>query len=95
NDIENSKFLHIDQLANSVVFDSRGLNVFKTRDEFNTLNSTLKETKAKIASIQSGLEKLNEVDQEHRKAVDELRLRYDKLRKKILAESFKYGPASE
>ncbi|OIL19704.1 septation ring formation regulator EzrA [Oenococcus oeni] len=95
NDIENSKFLHIDQLANSVVFDSRGLNVFKTRDEFNTLNSTLKETKAKIASIQGGLEKLNEVDQEHRKAVDELRLRYDKLRKKILAESFKYGPASE
>ncbi|MFT8696291.1 MAG: septation ring formation regulator EzrA [Oenococcus sicerae] len=95
NDIENSKFLHIDQLANSVVFDSRGLNVFKTRDEFNTLDTTLKETKDKIASIQVGLQKLNEVDQEHRKAVDELRTRYDKLRKKILAESFKYGPASE
>ncbi len=95
NDIENSKFLHIDQLANSVVFDARGLNVFKTREEFNTLDATLQETQAKIKDIQDGLEKLNEVDQEHRKAVDELRVRYDRLRKKILAESFKYGPAAE
>ncbi|WP_439425045.1 septation ring formation regulator EzrA [Oenococcus alcoholitolerans] len=95
NDVENSKFMHIDQLANSVVFDSRGLNLLKTREDFSNLSQTLKESQEKIEEIQSGLKKLEQVDKEHRKAVEELRVRYDRLRKKILAESFKYGPAAD
>ncbi len=91
--IENSQFANINELADSVYLDAKGINIVKTRNDFNNLRNTLNETKNKISRIQKSLSELKRVDKQHRQAVKDLRIRFDHLQKNIINNSNKYGPA--
>ena len=94
NDVKNNKFLKIDQQANLVLFEARGINFIKTNHELARLESMVEETEATINSVRSGLSELKKINDAHREAINDLKKKYDDLRKRLLAENFKFGPAN-
>ncbi|MGX7052246.1 septation ring formation regulator EzrA [Leuconostoc palmae] len=95
NDIKNNKFLKIDQQANLVLFEARGINFVKTRHELARLESMIDNTEQTINEVRSGLSELKKINEAHREAINDLKKKYDDLRKRLLAENFKYGPAND
>ncbi|MBU7455022.1 septation ring formation regulator EzrA [Leuconostoc fallax] len=94
NDVQNNKFLKIDQQANLVLFETRGINFLKTRQELARLQTMVTDTEASIKEVRAGLNELKRLDEAHREAVNDLKKKYDDLRKRLLAENFKFGPAN-
>ena len=94
NDVKNNKFLKIDQQANLVLFEARGINFIKTRHELARLEEMVVDTEHTINSVRSGLTELKKVNEAHREAINDLKKKYDDLRKRLLAENFKFGPAN-
>ncbi len=50
NDVKNNKFLKIDQQANLVLFEARGINFIKTRHELARLEAMVNETEQTVMS---------------------------------------------
>ncbi|QEA58869.1 septation ring formation regulator EzrA [Leuconostoc koreense] len=94
NDVQNNKFLKIDQQANLVLFEARGINFIKTRNELERLQGMVDDTETTIKDVRSGLLDLKKTDEEHREAINDLKKKYEGLRKRLLAENFKFGPAN-
>lgn len=92
NDVKNNKFLKIDQQANLVLFEARGINFVKTRNEMVRLEEMVTGIESTINEVRSGLSELKKINETHRDAINELQKRYDGLRKRLLAENFKFGP---
>ncbi|QBR46965.1 septation ring formation regulator EzrA [Leuconostoc kimchii] len=95
NDVKNNKFLKIDQQVNLVLFEARGINFIKTRHELIRLESMVDDTENTINSVRSGLTELKKINEAHREAINDLKKKYDDLRKRLLAENFKFGPANK
>lgn len=94
NDVQNNKFLKIDQQANLVLFEARGINFIKTRNELERLQGMVDDTETTIKDVRAGLLDLKKTDEEHREAINDLKKKYEGLRKHLLAENFKFGPAN-
>ncbi|MCT8388839.1 septation ring formation regulator EzrA [Leuconostoc holzapfelii] len=94
NDVKNNKFLKIDQQANLVLFEARGINFIKTRHELARLEAMVDDTEQTIHDVRSGLVELKKINEAHREAINDLKKKYDDLRKRLLAENFKFGPAN-
>ncbi|MGO3623772.1 MAG: septation ring formation regulator EzrA, partial [Leuconostoc falkenbergense] len=94
NDVQNNKFLKIDQQANLVLFEARGINIVKTRREIVRLQSMVDDTETTIKNVRAGLSDLKKIDEAHREAIRDLKKKYEDLRKRLLAENFKFGPAN-
>ncbi|MDI6498813.1 septation ring formation regulator EzrA [Leuconostoc suionicum] len=94
NDVQNNKFLKIDQQANLVLFEARGVNFIKTRNELERLQGMVDDTETTIKDVRAGLLDLKKTDEEHREAINDLKKKYEGLRKRLLAENFKFGPAN-
>lgn len=94
NDVQNNKFLKIDQQANLVLFEARGINFIKTRNELERLQGMVDDTETTIKDVRAGLLDLKKTDEEHREAINDLKKKYEVLRKRLLAENFKFGPAN-
>ncbi|QXC53816.1 septation ring formation regulator EzrA [Leuconostoc mesenteroides] len=94
NDVQNNKFLKIDQQANLVLFEARGINFIKTRNELECLQGMVDDTETTIKDVRAGLLDLKKTDEEHREAINDLKKKYEGLRKRLLAENFKFGPAN-
>lgn len=94
NDVKNNKFLKIDQQANLVLFEARGINFIKTRHELARLEAMVDDTEQTIHDVRNGLVELKKINEAHREAINELKKKYDELRKRLLAENFKFGPAN-
>lgn len=94
NDVKNNKFLKIDQQANLVLFEARGINFIKTRHELARLEAMVNETEQTISDVRKGLTELKKINEAHREAINDLKKKYDDLRKRLLAENFKFGPAN-
>lgn len=94
NDVQNNKFLKIDQQANLVLFEARGINIVKTRREMVRLQSMVDDTETTIKNVRAGLSDLKKIDEAHREAIRDLKKKYEDLRKRLLAENFKFGPAN-
>ncbi|WP_273710150.1 septation ring formation regulator EzrA [Leuconostoc mesenteroides] len=94
NDVQNNKFLKIDQQANLVLFEARGINFIKTRNELERLQGMVDDTETTIKDVRAGLLDLKKTDEEHREAINDLKQKYEGLRKRLLAENFKFGPAN-
>lgn len=94
NDVQNNKFLKIDQQANLVLFEARGINFIKTRNELERLQGMVDDTETTIKDVRAGLLDLKKTDEEHREAINDLKKKYEGLRKRLLAENFKFGPAN-
>ncbi|WP_273713744.1 septation ring formation regulator EzrA [Leuconostoc mesenteroides] len=94
NDVQNNKFLKIDKQANLVLFEARGINFIKTRNELERLQGMVDDTETTIKDVRAGLLDLKKTDEEHREAINDLKKKYEGLRKRLLAENFKFGPAN-
>lgn len=94
NDVQNNKFLKIDQQASLVLFEARGINFIKTRNELERLQGMVDDTETTIKDVRAGLLDLKKTDEEHREAINDLKKKYEGLRKRLLAENFKFGPAN-
>ncbi|WP_232683801.1 septation ring formation regulator EzrA [Leuconostoc mesenteroides] len=94
NDVQNNKFLKIDQQANLVLFEARGINFIKTCNELERLQGMVDDTETTIKDVRAGLLDLKKTDEEHREAINDLKKKYEGLRKRLLAENFKFGPAN-
>lgn len=94
NDVQNNKFLKINQQANLVLFEARGINFIKTRNELERLQGMVDDTETTIKDVRAGLLDLKKTDEEHREAINDLKKKYEGLRKRLLAENFKFGPAN-
>lgn len=95
NELVNTKFQTLDELISSVDFSSKTLNVFKTRREAADLEQVYSDVEEKVHSIEEGIDRLYRLDNERKEAITDLRKEYDSLRKRILSESFKFGPAAD
>lgn len=92
NDLENNKFIKIDNQANVITFESRGINVFKTRNEVNRLQDMVKEAEDSINNVREGIQRLIKVDEEHKQAVASLTEKYETLFDRINNNSDSLGP---
>ena len=52
------------------------------------------DTEQTIHDVRNGLVELKKINEAHREAINELKKKYDELRKRLLAENFKFGPAN-
>ena len=62
NDVKNNKFLKIDQQANLVLFEARGINFIKTRHELARLEAMVNETEQTISDVRKGLTELKKIN---------------------------------
>jgi septation ring formation regulator len=91
--LEKSGFKAIEDQATTVLYDSQGLNFWKTRQEFNHLQDMIQEAQITIDIVLQGLEDLAKLDEAHKEAVTDLEKKYQDLRKILLAQNFTFGPA--
>ena len=92
NDLENNKFIKIDNQVNVVTFESRGINVIKTRNETIRLQDMVKESEESINNVRDGIKKLITIDEEHKQAVAALTEKYETLYQRINENAETLGP---
>lgn len=70
-------------------------NFIRAKQAIESAEKLINETEISVVKVNSALEKLLESAQENRKELEENQERYNKIRKKLLAHSFTFGPAVE
>lgn len=95
NSLSQVKFNEIDKQINLVLFHAKGISFWKTRAELTRLEEMVDKAEEIINSVRAGLRDLKKQYEEHQAAISDLKNKYDSLRKQILAESHKFGPAVE
>ncbi|MDR3189768.1 MAG: septation ring formation regulator EzrA [Lactobacillaceae bacterium] len=93
--LEMSGFDDIQEQAEQVLFLSQGVNLVKANIEFRKLRALINDARKNIDIVQQGLNDLEQLDKDHKKAVTELEAKYKELRKTLLSQSFNFGPALE
>lgn len=94
NDVQNTKFLKIDEQANLVLFEARGINFWKTRGELEVLQDMVAMTEENIRDVRTGLSDLKKIDEERRQAVNELKKHYGQLRETLQEREADFGTAA-
>ena len=93
NHLETNEFNNIDLKANTVLFDSQGLNFLKTAQGMKSLQQQIRDAEAIIDVVNQGLSDLEQMDAAHKQAVKDLESKYQELRKVLLSQNFAFGPA--
>ncbi|SCC05856.1 septation ring formation regulator EzrA [Weissella bombi] len=93
NHLEKTEFNSIDLKANTVLFDSQGLNFLKTAQGMKELQNQIREAEKTIDVVNQGLNDLEQLDEAHKQAVKDLEAKYQELRKLLLSQNFSFGPA--
>ncbi|MFL2018961.1 MAG: septation ring formation regulator EzrA [Weissella hellenica] len=93
NHLEKTEFNSIDLKANTVLFDSQGLNFLKTSQGMKELQRQIREAETTIDVVNQGLNDLEQLDEAHKQAVKDLEAKYQELRKLLLSQNFAFGPA--
>ncbi|KAA8434067.1 septation ring formation regulator EzrA [Weissella paramesenteroides] len=93
NHLEKTEFNSIDLKANTVLFDSQGLNFLKTSQGMKELQRQIREAETTIDVVNQGLNDLEQLDEAHKQAVKDLEAKYQELRKLLLSQNFTFGPA--
>lgn len=93
NHLETSEFNNIDLKANTVLFDSQGLNFLKTAQGMKSLQQQIRDAETIIDVVNQGLSDLEQLDAAHKQAVKDLESKYQELRKVLLSQNFAFGPA--
>lgn len=93
NHLETNEFNNIDLKANTVLFDSQGLNFLKTAQGMKNLQQQIRDAEAIIDVVNQGLSDLEQMDAAHKQAVKYLESKYQELRKVLLSQNFAFGPA--
>lgn len=93
NHLETNEFNNIDLKANTVLFDSQGLNFLKTAQGMKNLQQQIRDAEAIIDVVNQGLSDLEQMDAAHKQAVKDLESKYQELRKVLLSQNFAFGPA--
>ncbi len=91
--LETQGFNEIENQANSVLFESQGLNFVKTAQELKQLQQLIRDAEMTIDVVNQGLSDLEKLDEAHKAAVKELEVKYQDLRKTLLSQNFSFGPA--
>lgn len=90
-EVTDHRFTAIDELADSIRHDVRGVNFVKVRQEVSQLRERVATTEKIVNHTRDALADLKKIDQQHRQAVSKLEKKYQSLRKKLLSENFKFG----
>ncbi|APS41233.1 Septation ring formation regulator EzrA [Weissella jogaejeotgali] len=93
NHLETNEFNNIDLKANTILFDSQGLNFLKTAQGMKNLQQQIRDAEAIIDVVNQGLSDLEQMDAAHKQAVKDLESKYQELRKVLLSQNFAFGPA--
>lgn len=90
-EVNDHRFKEIDELADDISHDVRGVNFIKVRQEVSQLKERVAATEKIVNHTRDALSELQKIDQQHRQAVSKLEKKYQNLRKKLLSENFKFG----
>ncbi|WP_137597419.1 septation ring formation regulator EzrA [Paucilactobacillus kaifaensis] len=90
-EVNDHRFKEIDELADDIRRDVRGVNFVKVRQEVNQLRERVSGTEKIVNHTRDALSELQKIDQQHRQAVSKLEKKYQNLRKRLLSENFKFG----
>lgn len=90
-EVNDHRFKEIDELADDIRHDVRGVNFIKVRQEVSQLKERVAATEKIVNHTRDALSELQKIDQQHRQAVSKLEKKYQNLRKKLLSENFKFG----
>ena len=91
--LETTGFKDIEEQANTVLFESQGLNFVKTAQEQKELQQQIRDAETTIEVVKQGLADLEKLDEAHKAAFKELEGKYQELRKTLLSQNFSFGPA--
>lgn len=91
--VHDKQFPQIDELADETRNDAHGINFILTNQKINQLSELVSQAEEELKAVQSSLKELQKVDQTHKQAVSELEKKYQKLRKELLSENFRFGPS--
>ncbi|QEA35131.1 septation ring formation regulator EzrA [Weissella soli] len=91
--LEMTGFEAIKKQADQVLFDSQGINFVKSTQSMKVLRQMEADASKDIDIVQQGMNDLEQLDREHKQAVLDLEAKYKELRKILLSQSFKFGPA--
>lgn len=90
-EVHDHRFKEIDELADDIRRDVRGVNFVKVHQEVNQLRERVTGTEKIVNHTRDALSELQKIDQQHRQAVSQLEKKYQNLRKRLLSENFKFG----
>lgn len=91
--VDDNLFKAIDQLADEIRLEARGINFVKVRQDLQKLESLVNDANRIVNHTRESLSELQKIDDQHRQAVLKLEKKYQGLRKKLLSENFKFGPS--
>src|SRR5699024_9934605 len=91
-DITTNRFPRIDEQLSQLLADARGVNVLQLKKDLDKVTLLVNQTDELVQSVQEKLASLQEVDKQHREAVQQLEHKYQDLRKTLLAKNFAFGP---
>ncbi|CUS26588.1 septation ring formation regulator EzrA [Paucilactobacillus oligofermentans DSM 15707 = LMG 22743] len=89
--IRTEQFNNIDELADEIYREVKGVNVIKTQSDVKMLDSLVTEAQHDVTQTRETLNDFKKIDQKHRQAVSKLEKKYQALRKQLLSQNFKFG----
>ena len=89
--IRTEQFNNIDELADEIYREVKGVNVIKTQSDVKMLDNLVIEAQHDVTQTRETLNDFKKIDQKHRQAVSKLEKKYQALRKQLLSQNFKFG----
>lgn len=89
--IRNEQFKAIDELADNIAREIKGINVIKTQSDVKMLDNLVNVAQHDVTQTRETLNDFKKIDQKHRQAVFKLEKKYQELRKQLLSQNFKFG----
>lgn len=89
--INNSIVPELNDVIDDILFNVRGFNVVKTYNERKKANKLLSNAKEEMDRVLSELDKIDKIEEKHKKVIDELQDSYDSLEESFSLEKDKYG----
>ena len=89
--IRNEQFKAIDELADNIAREIKGINVIKTQSDVKMLDNLVNVAQHDVTQTRETLNDFKKIDQKHRQAVSKLEKKYQELRKQLSSQNFKFG----
>ncbi|MCZ9311533.1 septation ring formation regulator EzrA [Weissella koreensis] len=91
NRIMATDFDDVKQQADQVLASAQGFNIWQTNQDLRNLKKRVDQVARDIDTVNQGLTDLEQIDAEHKQAVQDLELKYKNLRKTLLSQNFIFG----
>ncbi|AVH75482.1 septation ring formation regulator EzrA [Weissella koreensis] len=91
NRIVATDFDDVKQQADQVLASAQGFNIWQTNQDLRNLKKRVDQVARDIDTVNQGLTDLEQIDAEHKQAVQDLELKYKNLRKTLLSQNFIFG----